>query len=235
MSSEDVNPDLIRFLNAGELDEAQSLADALLGSLHAADRRSIQESLDRWDDVQAIANLLIFPMLIPDDTRIDYLIQGIKDKRILYYPLAALVGLGKLTKNDISLQQAVVIKPLLFEFIQQSNDLIAERASAALYPSLSTADTTALLHLLKHPNEVVRHNVLAALLRLLPYAQRRSFFESAVRNADLAMSTFLMIMDKLAEVEADAADEADYRLNLLASGLTTPLLAYIPNLSDFRL
>jgi hypothetical protein len=235
MLLQDVNPTLRRFWMANELDDAQSLLDELRDSLTVVDRQAINEKVALWADQQAIANLLIFPILIPADIRVDTLIRGLSEQNIDYYVLAATVGLGWVARKEVNAQQAATIKGILLKLIQQRHDILAERASAVIYPYLSMEDSMQLLRLFQHPNEIVQENSLAALLRLLPYAQRRSFFESAVRSSHLSMSTFLTIMDKLAEVEKDAKDEADYRLNLLASGLTTPLLAYIPNLKDFHL
>lgn len=232
MSSIQVNPKLRAFWATDELDEAQALCDELSGSLDVTDVQGIKERLRFWEDRQAIANLLMFPMLIPDSVRVESLLRGLHEQNMTYYILAAAVGLGKVEKEGFDDPQATMIGESLLKIIEQRQDIIAERASAALRPYVNVEHRRRLLALLEHPSAIVRHNCLAALLRLLPYTQRHTFFESALRDRLLSMSAFLEITDKLIKVEQDTDDEADYRLNLLASGLTTPLLAYIPNLKD---
>lgn len=226
-----MTPLLDAFLVSTTLDETQALYDQIIEPLDAADTEAVCALIEAWTRPQAIANLLMFPSLLPPAVQFVALWRGLHEPTQLYYGIAASVGLGKLRTNAFQEEQAARIGQRLLELMAESIPLRAERASAALQPYLQSTDIPRLLPFLSYPNRVLRHNALAALLRLIEYAEVQDFFDAQLHTKQLTMASYLWVKDQLATIDP-ATDDATYRLNLLASGLTTPLLVGIPNLDE---
>ena len=95
---------LARLLRSDDLEELAGLAADYEPS--AADEQAVGAVLAEWSDVQAVANLLMYPRLIPADKRVAALVRGLCDDEG-YLRLAAAVGVGQLPPEDLDDDDAV--------------------------------------------------------------------------------------------------------------------------------
>jgi len=223
-----MRPELAAFLQAAELDDAQAMAQRLK-TVAGDEIDEIARQLARWTDRQAVANLLMHPDLIPDAVRYEALRRGLRERAVRYWIVAACVGCQTADMALSGEQRAAVAQDLL-GLIGRERGLVAARASAALIRFASAALVPQILNALDHPEEATRHNVRAALIRAAGPRAVRGVVAEAVRQGRLPAGVGEEFERRLAHIDESIADDVDYRLQWLASGLTTPLLAYVPNL-----
>ncbi len=209
-----MNGNLALFLQTEELDDAQQLARQLT-TLSQTDIQTISQVLDRWDDPQAVANLLMHPDLIPAERRGAALLRGLREP-MTYTTLAAIVGLRGRVASWLNADRAVIVERLQI-IIFEARPVLADRASLTLLEYARQTDADRLIFLLGYPGEIVQHNVLLALVRLLGGEKTRARVEAAITAKRVTQAGWDF-----------AAAHLD---TLLLDDL--PLLSYIPNRSDF--
>lgn len=203
------------FLEAGALDELSQLA-ADLPPLNAADRAAVTALLEKWDAPQAIANLLMYPHLIPEEIRKDALLRGLNEP-MTYNTLAAVVGLQSAVDGWAESERAALVQRLVV-ITFSARSLIANRASLTLLNYIHREEADKLIFFLGAPEDVVRHNALLGLVRLFGIAETRAQIKAVATD-----SRFTQHGSEYGITHLDGVAEEDL-----------PLLGYIPNLSDYQ-
>jgi hypothetical protein len=229
-----MNATLKAFLVTSDLDDL-SEARAKLSTLDLDNQAEITRVLQEWTDTQAIANLLMYPDVIPEAERINYLFAGLRENHSKYLVLAAVVGLGQL---DIAAFPALIITEVIDRIIaitKCDSGVIAERASIFLAEKLwhfGGQYTPQIVELLGHPSEVVQHNTLVALIPMVGLEAIRKIIADTVQQGRLSESGQLAAEQKLSMVSGfskdNIVDSTQFDLDLLSA----PLLAYIPNFNE---
>lgn len=187
-----MTPTLRAFLRTGDLDELAGIRDELVGDRIAGDRTGgdrtgggvhrdnsdpadarptdpIRDVIREWTDRQSVANLLMYPELIPEDLRVAALLRGLTDRRDGYLRLAAAVGAGDAEPLSDADRQG--LGDALLDLVSSDTGPAPVRAAAQLGALLTVGDAPDLVVLLRHPEDAVRHNLTAALVRIPGRAQ----------------------------------------------------------------
>jgi hypothetical protein len=151
--------------------------------------------------------------------------------------LAALVGLGRIPEEALPEPVRDTVMQEVLRSLRQYGGVIAERTSVVLADKtwwLLSTPASELVGLLGHASGTVRHNVLVALIPLVGLVHLRGVIAEAVEEGRLSPEAAHEIEEKLKAIdgfgEDDSVDEATFDLGMLGM----PLLAYIPNLEDWR-
>lgn len=209
---------LAALLAEPELDRLADLADDAEAAA-VADSAVIIGVLDDWANEQAIANLLMYPQLIPAPRRAASLLRGLRDQRS-YLRLAAAVGLGRTAAVDLPGLDAADALSALLGLIERDADVTASRAALGVAAVLHPSGAAAVLDVLvRHPAQSVRRNLEVALLDVLDTSGLR-----AVVDGSAAPETARAV---LAGDGLDLARPADEQ-RLLS------LLAPVPNLDQWQ-
>jgi hypothetical protein len=94
MAVSETSPELERFLTATDLDDLQEAR----GEIKVISREAaaaLTELVTAWDDEQALANLLMYPEVIPAPQRVFALLRALMTAPTHYLLLASLVGLRR--------------------------------------------------------------------------------------------------------------------------------------------
>lgn len=163
----DISP-LRRFLAATDLDELGALREQLEGRLlDTDDLLEIIAVITDWEDVQALANLLMYPEVIAPAERHEALQRGLDDAAHPYLRLAAAVGLGDLDLAEVDDDTRYRFAQSLLRVVAAGDDAAAERAAFAVLRYLHPADAPDVVELLTHPSAGVRHNLVQGLFGLV--------------------------------------------------------------------
>jgi hypothetical protein len=191
--------------------------------------------ISEWKDIQAVANLLMYPDLIPENERIDYVLAGLRETNFTYLVLASVVGLGQLNIEVLPAQLTTKVIEQLINLTKSDSGVIAERASVFLAERLwhfGDTYTSQIIELLDHPSRVVQHNTLVALIPLVGLENIRQIIGNAVQQGLVSASGQLAAEQKLSEIAGfskdSTIDDSQFDVDLLSA----PLLAYIPNLDE---
>lgn len=145
------------FLAATDLDD---LADAResVGAPDVTGRAAA--AVESWSDVQAVANLLMYPAVLPEQLRIGALLRGLRGHG--YLCLAATVGVGDLSADDLPDAVRRELLDALLDVVAADAGPAGVRASAEVGPLLRADDLELLEDLAAHPVDAVRHNLAQA-------------------------------------------------------------------------
>lgn len=216
--------ELKAFLDAEDLDELLTARQSL-NALNEEDIQTVRSVLQQWSNPQAVANLLFHPPLIPPDLRLASLLRGLAERQVVYFVLAAVVGLQSISSEELTeLQRRRMIDDLL-SLISMTEGVLACRASVSGAHFLNGGDVPRVFALLNHNEKTVRHNLLAWLIRT---------FEGKGVEAFAAAARACKLPD---EVRQSAVERFSDYLSKRPEGLASlifPLYAYIPNLRDVQ-
>jgi hypothetical protein len=215
---------LANFFATEDLDDLQRAASKL-GVLEEVDVRRIRSTLEEWHNEQAVANLLFYPRLIPEELRVKSIVRGLDERRQPYYVLAAAVGVQEMEVSTLTEEEMTVIRDRLLRVVASDSSIVAKRASVSLQTFLKKSDGETVCSLLGHPDETVRHNLLAWLVTTFEPGHSddlRHFVEAS----ELDKQTRQDITRQMTEY-VQARREGKF------TGVDMPLLGYIPNLSEF--
>ncbi|WP_141211752.1 hypothetical protein [Pseudanabaena sp. SR411] len=229
-----MNINLKTFLETRELDNLGE-ARANISAIDQDDQAEIIRVLREWKDIQAIANLLMYPDLISENERIDYVLAGLRETNFTYLVLASVVGLGQLNIEALPAQLITQLIDQLIAVTKGDSEVVAERASVFLAERLwhfGDTYTTQIIGLLDHPSKVVRHNTLVALIPLVGLENIRRIIENAVQQGLLSVTGQLAAEQKLSEIAGFSKDNTIDSSQFDVDLLSAPLLAYIPNLDE---
>ncbi len=229
-----MDKNLKTFLETRDLDNLREAKSHVL-EINQDHQAEITGVLREWEDIQAIANLLMYPDLIPETERIDYVLAGLRETNFTYLALASVVGLGQLNIEEIPAQLITELIEQLIKLTKSDAGVIAERSSVFLAERLwhfGDTYTSQIIELLDHPSKVVQHNTLVALIPLVGLENIRRIIENAVQQGQLSVNGQLAAEQKLSEIAGfskdSTIDDSQFDVDLLSA----PLLAYIPNLDE---
>ena len=149
---------LDRLLTATDLDELMAAVDAV----PPTEDVRVADVVDAWTDVQAVANLLMVPFVIPASHRVPAVLRGLRSDG--YLRIAASVGVGHLSQVDLSDDVRRELLDALLDVVASDAAEAGVRASAELGPLLRADEVELLDDLAGHPVDAVRHNLAQAAL-----------------------------------------------------------------------
>jgi hypothetical protein len=153
------------FLEAEELDDVADLV-MLGGDLDPADKRRIRSIIADQLPLLGRRNLLFYPELIPSYLRGGALLSGLDDADTAIVQ-AAVVGSHRTASNLESTARRPIVAQLVQLLDPSAPPVTRQRASAALIVLALPGDALHLISHLESNDEVVRHNIRAALVRTL--------------------------------------------------------------------
>jgi hypothetical protein len=227
-----MQPALDAFVAAGELDHLATLRDEIT-TIDRQEAAELSGILHAWSDPQAIANLLLYPELIPAADRLPSLLRGLAADAHDYVALAATVGVQRIDEDEIPSELRGQISAQLVRLIEQGAGPIPSRAALSMASFAHDVDAGILLHLLDSPDPAVRHNLLLALLGSLGYDQVLAQADAEVGAGRLSAATAQALRASLLEAGLDPANGPVDDELVLESPLGLPLLSYIPNYPDW--
>jgi hypothetical protein len=185
----------------------------------------IGATIQGWEDEQAVANFLFYPFLIPAELRLPAIRRALEETEQPYYTLAIVVGLQWFEPGQLPPEETREIRDRLFDLIRSDSSIIAVRASTSLSNFVDESDAERMCGLLDHPDDTVRHNVLAWLLRNVGGG-------NADNVADLIGRSQLS-----SNLREEALQKAEQHAKITSEGgfstIDVPLFGYIPNLTEF--
>lgn len=203
-----LRPPLARIVGAADLDELRRAVRAL-DRLGADDLAALAALVSTWRDDQAIANLLMYPKLLPPELRAAALLRAL-DGTAPYLTLAAVVGLEALDGGRFTDDERVVLRERLLALVSGVEPLLAVRAAAALAGYLDGGELARVVPLLAHRDPRVAHNLIVALAEHVDIAA-----------LDAAIAREVSFTPDLAAV---------LRARLRPTPPDTPVLPYLPSL-----
>jgi hypothetical protein len=228
-----MQPPLQSFLLSEELDELASLRDEIT-SIDRAEAAELSRVVSAWSDPQAIANLLMYPELIPEPDRLPSLMRGLATGANDYLALAAVVGLQRIDDDEIPTGARADIARQLVLLIEQSSIApTPARATLTIGPFAQDLDPATLLRLLDHPDPAVRHNLLSALLDSFGVARVVATADGEVAAGRLSPEIAMLLRESLRQAGLDPASSDIDDEQVLESPLAVPLLSYVPNYRDW--
>ncbi len=181
--------------------------------------------IQAWEDEQAVANLLFYPFLIPEEFRPAAVRRALEETEQRYYTLAIIVGLQEFEPGQLPPEETRKIRDRLFHLIKSDSSIIAIRASTSFYNYVDESDAERMCELLDHPDDTVRHNVLAWLLLEVGDGDGNELAE-LLRRAQLSSNRREEALQKV-EQHAKITSESGF------SDFDAPLWTFIPNLTEF--
>ena len=177
----------------------------------------------RWQNAQAVSNLLIHPALIPEDIRLAALFRGLRERKVVCYVLSAVVGFQGVDPGELAATDRERVLAELLAIVREMTGILTKRASVSFRSFAGEADAPQVLALMGHSDDTVRHNLRAWLFGAF---QSRGVepFTAAVRRSGLAEN-----------VQRRMVGEFTTFVTSPPQGLKNPLLplwGYIPNLRD---
>jgi hypothetical protein len=211
---------LLAFLRADDLD---AIADARgrIRFISKIDAAALATVANEWSDEQAVANLLMYPEVIPQQARLATLRRGLGGDITDYATLAATVGLQRLAPGDASDDDRREIGARLLHLIESGNATLSRRASLTIGDFVAYVVQDSLLRLLDHSDETVRHNILAALVTAMGSEGVTQAVQRAIDAGRLDPELREHVVQALAPSGGTSVAEV-------------PLLEYIPNLRDWK-
>ncbi|HEY2812823.1 MAG TPA: hypothetical protein VGJ03_05120 [Acidimicrobiales bacterium] len=207
------------FVRATDLDVVSD-ARGRISRISKLESAQLHEIVAEWQDRQAVANLLMYPEVIPAPDRDQALFRGLSSDLGDYTLLASIIGVQRLAERD---QLADDVRKQagsrLVEVARTAPDATAARASIALGELTDDVDLDEILTLVDVPDETVMHNVLAIALELAGREQVRE------RVARLQAS---------GRLDDPSAVRALAHLESMDGMAALPALTYIPSLADWQ-
>lgn len=214
---------LRRFLAASDLGQlARSRAEFDPATLALDDRLEIEAVLHDWDDVQAVANLLMYPELIAADERMAQLRRALADEHT-YIQLAATVAIIEIDRAEFGEDARYDLVQQLLAAIAGDRGVLADRASYSLIALLTPTDGPEVVAQLDHPSATVRRNLVQGMLGLVgPSGIKSLVDEPGFVEPDVQAAIRVRLRD-------DGVD-----LNRPADDLRLPLiLVYLPSYAEW--
>jgi len=219
-----MSSELKAFLVAEDLDDAQD-ARHKIKSVTATDAAAIRTILKQWSDAQAVSNLLIHADLIPEDVRLASLYRGLAERRVDYYVVAAIVGLGEVDGVKVPAQDRKRLANMLLTIIRETKDVRAKRSSLTFEGFVSADDAPQVIALMEHSDSTVRGNLRSWLFKMFE-DRGMDAFTAAGRQSSLAEEAQSRLVAEFKEY-LSIPDQQARRSKLVV------LYAYIPNLKDY--
>ena len=222
--------ELKEFLIAKDLDNLLRL-NSTVKNLDENDNQIIREILKKWENKQAISNLLLHPNTIPQDIKTKSLIKGLNEQKTIYYNLAAIVGLQDLDKFAESEEMSTTIKNKLFQFIKETEDFRAMRATSTLQSKITKEDTSKIIECGLNKNEGVKTNLIAMIAQL----HGKENIEIQLANYEVQFKKETKSLREEFERQKERIENApEEKKGFFKLSLGMPLMGYIPNLNQIE-
>jgi hypothetical protein len=214
---------LRRFLTTSALDElARARADLDPNALDLDDRLEIEAVLHDWDDVQAVANLLMYPEFITADERIAQLRRALVDEH-RYVQIAGTSAILGIDRAEFGEDSRYDLAQRLLAIIGEDAGVLADRASYTLVALMHPTDGPEVVERIDHPSPTVRRNLVQGLLALVGPTGIKSLVEEPGFVAPEAQAA---IRTRLSDDGVDLDRPAD--------DLRLPLImVYLPSLTEW--
>jgi hypothetical protein len=221
-----VRDDLAAFLAAEDLDELLAAREAIT-SISKDDAMALHDLVAAWSDEQAVANLLMYPELIPPVDRAAALAEGLSGARGEYAVLAAAVGLSSWIVGE---DDAPAVAERLLALVEDpgSPRPTAMRAAIALGEYAEFLAPVEVVSALARDDDGLRHNVLAAALLTWGPVETLAAVHAAAAAGRLDATTAAMVEHRLADADLTEVDEP-----IEDGRLVVPLLAAIPDRAEW--
>jgi hypothetical protein len=219
-----MSPELEAFLAAEDLDELLN-ARGKIAALAPEDEAVVRAVISEWRNPQANSNLLFHPALIPADIRLPTLFRGLYERQVMYYALAAVVGLQSLDTAALGEADRQRVLSDLLAVMRDTTDILAQRASVSFQGFAKPEDAPRVFALMGHSDNTVRHNARAWLFRTFQGVGAEQLV-AAGRQSGLGKEIQRQVV----------AEFADFLANP-PQGFKSPLFSqygYIPNLRDIQ-
>jgi len=231
------------FLQADDLD-ALSNAREKLSTIDAEDQACIMHILQTGENSQEVANLLMYPELILQQKRIDYLMAGLNEGSESYLTLASVVGCDRLRLSDVPAERREELIVRTLSIVENSVGILADRASVLIADKLwrlDEMDAARIVGFLDHSSEVVQHNVLVALIPLVGLETLCEVLEGFVQAGIVSRIGQSITEEKLSQIDGfskvrtiistvnSQQDSQHFDLGFLE----TSLLVYVPNYEEW--
>jgi len=209
---------LKRFLSARDLDELQA-ARMEISEITRADADRLAAFATGEGDTQVLANLLMYPEVIPERLRIATVVAALQGDPSDYLLLAAVVGAGRMEFGE---DHGPYVAERLLELSAYAGPPVSIRAAHSFGKVARFHDVRVAVARLGDLRPTERHNILAGLVN--------EFGIGEIRHA-LALCRELSLMDTgdIDAIEQALANGENYP----QSNLPIPLLTYIPNLDEW--
>jgi hypothetical protein len=214
--------ELQAFLAAEDLDEVLN-ARQKIAALDAGDTAVVRSVLQQWRNPQAISNLLMHASLIPKDVRLPSLFRGLAEREVVYYVLAAVVGVQGIDPAGLATKDRERVLTELLAVIRDTTGILAQRASVSFQAFAIESDAPKVFALMAHTDDTVRHNLRAWLFRTFQ-SHGSGPFAAAARQSGVAESVQRRVVGEFTEFVTNPPQ-----------GFKSPvfsLFGYIPNLLD---
>ena len=214
---------LRRFLATSDLEAlARARADLDPGRFDIDDRLEIEAVLHDWDDLQAVANLLMYPELIAADERIAQVRRAVVDEHP-YLQLAGATAIIEIDRAEFGEDARYDLVQRLLAIIGADGGVLADRASYSVVALMHPTDGPEVVEHIDHSSVTVRRNLVQGLLGLVGPTGVKSLVEEP---GFVEPETQAAIRDRLRD---DGVD-----LNRPADDLRLPLiLVYLPSLAEW--
>jgi hypothetical protein len=217
--SPNLSDDLKRFQAAQDLDDLRAAREKIT-VITRADAGVLAEIVTAATDDQAVANLLMYPEVIPAQLRVPTVLAALQRSPSDYRLLAAIVGLGRLELDEAD-QKPVAGR--LLELSARADEPVSSLASRAFSYVAGGYDVQLTVEHLGKLRPTERHNVLAALVN--QFGTGRIYKALAAADA-----LGLMSPDDVQAIRGQLEREEHDPF----SNLRITLLTYIPNLKEWR-
>jgi hypothetical protein len=209
---------LSRFLAADDLDELAAAREEIT-EITRDDAHTLEAIVDAQTDRQALANLLMYPDVIPEHQRAGAMFDALSGDVSDYLTLAAAVGVGHVEFDDDMRAQ---VAGRLLDIARNADEPLSILAGRSFGAFADALDLQLCVERLGDFRPSERHNVLAGLLAVHD--------DIAIRKALSEARAFdLMSPYDTDDVERRLDEGADPD-----SLARLTLLTYIPNLSETR-
>ncbi|WP_372370182.1 hypothetical protein [Candidatus Uabimicrobium sp. HlEnr_7] len=202
--------DILYFLGVEDLDSLHE-SKKKLSKLNEDDHFIVHNVIDKWEDEQAIANILLYPDIIDESYRWQTIEKGLESYSNPYYILAAIYGLQNLKSVPNSYQEKYFSR--ILRFCETKTDTLAVCASVTATFLATEENSYLLAEIYPVFNDNVNHNFVNHFVQKYDIAQIKAF----AKKAGLPWGTKRLFIKECTKAKRNS----------------TPLVkAKIPNLKD---
>jgi hypothetical protein len=214
---------LRRFLATSDVEGlARARADLDPGRFDTDDRLEIEAVLHDWDDLQAVANLLMYPELIAPDERIAQVRRALVDEHP-YVQVAGTTAILEIDRAEFGEDARYDLVQRLLAIIGADDGVLADRASYSIVALMHPTDGPEVVEHIDHSSATVRRNLVQGLLRLVGPTGVKSLVEEPGFVEPEAQAA---VRDRLRDDGVDLTRPAD--------DLRLPLvLVYLPGFAEW--
>jgi len=211
------------FISADDLDEAMN-AFRQLGKLNEDDLKLVENVIEEWTNIQAISNILMYPVLIEKSRRVEILLKGLRSEDIPYYSLASIIGFQKSDLMDLNEESRKIIVEELIQIANKYTNF-SDRVVVTLEKYLKIEDAEKLCNLIHINNKTTRHNIIAWLLK--SFKGKKEDLTDLIKKCKISKEFKDLVSNKYSENERKITQG-------IYSDLEFMLYSYLPNLKDFE-